>query len=487
MKSLVYKNGIFFILVIAVILRLVAINQSLWLDEAIGALIVRDFSYSGIVSEFMQFDNHPPLYYLVLKFWVNIFGLSEVSFRSLSIIFGLGTILFTYKIAKKLNPFRDNFFPLFTALLITTSQFHIYYSHEARMYSMAAFWATLAIYSFLFLLKEGKNIAFWFLFSASFTAMVFTDYVPIFLFPVFPISAFLNGKKINWWLKFAASLIPLVLFGFFWIPLFLIQAEKGRWLLSTLPAWRQVAGGATIKQALLVWMKFVLGRISFPRKIYYYSLVFLASIPTLISGLSALTKKEKRFNLIVLWLITPLLLGYFASYWFPAFIYFRFLYVLPAFYLIISYGVSSFKFKPIRTTLAILLVGVNLVGWTIYMVDNGQQRENWRDAVSFVETNALDNEIVIFEYPEPFAPYRWYETTPNISFGATDSIASDPLKTAQLTKAITNNKHGVFYFEYLRDLSDPQRVVEETLKGEGFGVKEIVSFVGVGQVYYYTR
>jgi hypothetical protein len=55
------------ILVVALGLRLVAINQSLWLDEAIGANIVKDYSYHAILTDFLHSDNHPPLYYLTLK------------------------------------------------------------------------------------------------------------------------------------------------------------------------------------------------------------------------------------------------------------------------------------------------------------------------------------------------------------------------------------------------------------------------------------
>jgi len=39
----------------------------------------------------------------------------------------------------------------------------------------------------------------------------------------------------------------------------------------------------------------------------------------------------------------------------------------------------------------------------------------------------------------------------------------------------------------LRDLSDPQRVVEGTLKNQGFSVNKIYNYVGVGQIYYWTR
>ncbi|MCH7641625.1 glycosyltransferase family 39 protein, partial [Patescibacteria group bacterium] len=179
------KKVIFLILLLGLILRLVAINQSLWLDEAIGAIAVRDFSYSGLITDFLKFDNHPPLYYLDLKTWTSVFGYSELALRFHSVLYGVLTVLVTYLIAKKLVGGKNKLFPILSSLLLATSQIHIYYSHEARMYSMVAFLASLAFYSFLFLIekKNNKNY-YWVLFSFSITSLVFTDYVPIFLLPV---------------------------------------------------------------------------------------------------------------------------------------------------------------------------------------------------------------------------------------------------------------------------------------------------------------
>ena len=91
---------IWIILAASFILRLIAINQSLWLDEAIGAMAARDFSFFGILNNFPKFDNHPPLYYLLLKGWTSLFGFSEISLRFPSIIFGVATVYFTYLTAR---------------------------------------------------------------------------------------------------------------------------------------------------------------------------------------------------------------------------------------------------------------------------------------------------------------------------------------------------------------------------------------------------
>jgi len=478
---------IFFILLLGLILRLVAINQSLWLDEAIGAIAARDFTFSGILTDFIKADNHSPLYYLTLKAWTNIFGYSEVSIRFPSVIFGILTIYFAYRIAKLIIPSGKASFPIITSLLLSMSSFHIYYSQEARMYSMAAFFATTAFYYFFQLLNNEARRKDWVLFSVSITALAFTDYVPVFLLPVFWIIVFKKRKDINFRKLFLLAHALLVVLGILWLPTFIVQAERGNWLLQTWPAWKNVAGGATLKQLLLVWMKFVFGRISLSNRLLYYSLVVMTSIPVFLSLINSWKDRNKNVVRVWLWLIIPLLLGFLVSFNFPAFIYFRFVYVVPAFYLLISWGIEKIKNIRVKRVLFLGILTSNILSWFIYITNVNQQREQWREATMFVEKNAKSDEIVIFEFPEPFAPYRWYSKNLVQVKGITNSISVDPEKTSEITSKAIETKSGIYYFEYLRELSDPKDIVRKTLVEKGFIKKDVYNFQGVGFIEYYVK
>lgn len=473
---------IYLILLLALILRLIVINQSFWLDEAIGALVVKNQTFSQITTQFVKSDNHPPLYYLLLKLWTNLFGYSEVAIRGLSVFLGVITIYLTFLIAKLLSK-KNNIIPVITALFLATSPLHIYYSQEARMYITAGFFAASSVYFYLKTLSKGKSIN-WILFSVSITALVFTDYVPVFLLPAFWLFALFRRKKLKWWKNFVISHLPLLVSGLLWLPIFLHQIERGRWLMETLPAWRQVAGGATIKQIALVWMKFVLGRISFFNKTFYYSLIIVASIPFIFLLYKAWQRK-KEITFVWFWFLVPLSLGFLASFMFPAFIYFRFVFVIPAFYLLVSWGLGKLRPNLAKKAILISILSLNLLGWFFYSTQPRQQREQWRQAVSFVEGKAKEGEIVLFDFPEPVAPYQWYEKGIVEAYGATDSISSNQDKTIQITKKLISNKSGIYYFEYLRGLTDPERYVERVIENEGFTVQEIYDFIGVGQIIYY--
>ena len=123
------------ILFLSFVLRVISVNQSLWIDEATSVLTARDFSFSEIITKFSPGDFHPPLYYLILKIWTAIFGSGEVGVRLLSVMAGVGTVYLIYQIANKFIRVNYSNFPGTAALLLATSGLHIYYSQEARMYA----------------------------------------------------------------------------------------------------------------------------------------------------------------------------------------------------------------------------------------------------------------------------------------------------------------------------------------------------------------
>lgn len=478
--------AIVFILILAFVLRIININQSLWLDEAIGAIAVKNFTFKSIITDFLPFDNHPPFYYLFLKLWTEIFSYSEMSLRMPSVIFGLLTIFFTYKICTLV--FKGKTIGIISALLLTTSHFHIYYSQEARMYSMAGFFAAFSVYFLLkIVLNSHVHLLNYLLLSLGLCGLILTDYMPIFLLPFFVLIPILFKKDFCWWLKYLFVFILPFVCGVIWLPEFLGQSENGKWLMKTLPEWKNLAGGANLKQAILLWMKFSLGRISFANKLFYYFLVIAASIPFVFSIFNAFKQKSKNLSVFVLWLVIPTIFAFAASFIFPAFIYFRFMFVYPAFAVILATGITNISKRSLKRILLILVLCVNAFSFLIYSFDKNQQREDWKSAVSFVENNSDNTSASIFVYPQPFAPFRWYASGKISAFAVTNSIAADPVKTAQITEKSIRGKKTLFFFTYLTDLTDPSSSAKTTLENSGFVESDIMSFAGVGEILIYKK
>ena len=76
--------------------------QSLWLDELISMVVAKFDSIQGISHITEVSDVHPPGYYILLHFWINVFGDSEIQIRMLSAIAGSASILAIYFLAAQL-------------------------------------------------------------------------------------------------------------------------------------------------------------------------------------------------------------------------------------------------------------------------------------------------------------------------------------------------------------------------------------------------
>lgn len=474
---------IILILVIGLILRLINLNQSLWLDEAISTLAARDYSYYGIAFDFLKIDNHSPGFYLLLKLWGETFGFTDWILRILPVLLGVGLIFITYRIASTLS--KDSKLPLIAALLISTSPLLIYYSQEIRMYILITLLAALQVYVFQNLIFKQTNYK-WIAFSLINCLLFFTDYITVFLFPIFFIYPLIK-KDYKVLTKVFLSFIPLGILFILWFPMFNEQLLKNKEIVSSFPGWQYIVGGATLKNLAVIWMKFILGRISFEPKIIYYCLIAAGSIPVL-SSLSMASKSLRKHLIIWLWLIVPVVLGFTFSFVLPVFNYFRFIYVLPAMLILVALGISQIQSSKIKNLLICTILLTNLIGLLIYYLDPAQSRENWKQAVARIEETAAPTDLVVFEFYDAVAPYRWYSNNKVDVIGATDSYFANREKTYQKLEPKLENKTRIYHFEYLRDLTDPERVVEQKLTEEGFKKGEILTnFHNIGHVSIWNK
>lgn len=107
-------------------------EQSLWYDEALS-LHYAEQPWSEMLSGVSGSD-HPPLHSLLLHFWIVIAGQSEFALRYLSLWWGVVSVALLYRLGKQLF---DKTTALLAAALLSISPFHLWYSQEARMYSLA--------------------------------------------------------------------------------------------------------------------------------------------------------------------------------------------------------------------------------------------------------------------------------------------------------------------------------------------------------------
>jgi len=123
---------------------LLYLTQSLWRDEAFSVWIARD-GFAEIIRR-TSGDFNPPLYYIFLHFWMQIFGRSEVALRSLSVVFFILFLVATYKFARTV--FKTHYNAKITTLLMALNPMLLYFAFELRMYSLLVLLVTSSMYFF---------------------------------------------------------------------------------------------------------------------------------------------------------------------------------------------------------------------------------------------------------------------------------------------------------------------------------------------------
>ena len=130
------------ILAVAAALRTITLgSKGLWLDEAYSVHLAGQ-RLGGLISQ-LSLESTPPLYYLSLHFWMNIFGTGEAAVRALSLVFSLGTIAVLYALGRK---FFGRAAGVAAAVLAAVAPLQVYYAQETRMYSLLALLAAGLLY-----------------------------------------------------------------------------------------------------------------------------------------------------------------------------------------------------------------------------------------------------------------------------------------------------------------------------------------------------
>jgi uncharacterized membrane protein len=373
--------NIYFLFISAFLVRLINLNQSLWLDEAIVAKVVKSIPFLQIPFQFSIHDFHPPLYYMVMSLWGGVFGSSEIALRMPSIIFSLIAGWYVYKMGGK---FAAAFF-LFNPLII-------YYSQEARMYMMATAFLTASLFHFMNIThsksRSKKDIVFFNIFSA---LAMFTFYGSVFFIVGMIIVAFFTLKKKNAFLYlFIGLFVSLLLTS----PLLIQQLSNAKGGLAVVKNWSLVLGKAELKNFLMIFLKFATGRLSWYPKWSYYVVAGGSSVLIWILVTVGMIKNKTLSFLFSF----PLLIGLIASFITPMMMYFRFLYLIPVMSLLLIEG----KLNKLFIKLGVLFIFLSFS--LLYILSPQFHREDWKKLVQKI--NPIKPIYMILPSSDPIAYYN---------------------------------------------------------------------------------
>ena len=348
------------------------------------------FDFLNIIHYLKNYNN-PPLFELVLHFWINVFGISPFAVRLLPMLFSSLSVIYIYKIGKLLYNQR---IALVSSLLFTCSTFQIYYAHDCRVYSL---FLLLTLISFFFFFKLIKDDT---LTTVHLICFILTNVLLIYAHYFGFIVWFLQiGITLGWFLKskqiFKTVLISFIISLLLYAPQlilvishFLDSAKNGTWLKSP-------NGLESIYNML--W--------SFCNAPVVTVLMIILLVVTLIKYI--ITRKKIEVNIytkfILVWFIIPFIAMFLISYKVPMFLDRYLIFITPAFYILIALSLNFlFTSQKIYHTLSVIVIILFAITTTV----NPFKKRLIDNSIHFIAKNKTPHTLVLvcpFDYITTFA------------------------------------------------------------------------------------
>ena len=371
--------------------------QSLWRDE-VDAIRFATGSWDGLLDMFVAPGQNGPLYFLVLRPWLYLAGLSGFALRFFSVFFGTLAVPLSYRLCRRLFPMHRSL-PLLAAILAATSPYLIWYSQEGKMYSLVVVLVLLSMDRYLAALHLG-GWQRWVLYIASTSAAVYVHFLAALLIPAQMLIFLFVGadkRRIRWkaWLASLGLLVLPYLPLLRWqLPLALSPAETGydfvplhKMLLSLVANYSLGVGSGQ-----WVWAA-SLSVILLPMAVWQWrrQRAHLASLGMLLSWLWV-----PVLGLFLLTLVRPM---YTARY---------LIFVLPAYLALVAAGALAVAER--SRVIAGLLIGailcLNFLG--LFRQSQTPLKADFRSATAYVASAKAPNDLLIFQIPYGRHSFDYY-------------------------------------------------------------------------------
>ena len=340
----------------------------------------------GDVTDVLSRNVHMPLYFFLMHYWVKFAGTSEWSLRLPSVIFGTLAVMMIFLLGRELiNPFVG----LMSALLAAFMPDQIYFSQEARMYSLLVLLVTSSAYAIVITGKRPASASVYVLYALTSIAGLYTHYVYVFCFVsqvlFIWIVALLKKENLRPWL---ITQFSVVVASFPWFVVGLTQKQTSTdviaWIHGSPPGGsilREIVSRITmlisVPEAPLGWLNVAVA----------YTLFALGGV--------FLWHNRSAILLLCLWIVVPIAGIVFMDIFLKthAISVIRYWMVItPAFYLLIAAGVHKIR-KPYQIPLVAVLTMCLLIAaiWTA----KGQLRSKSDEHSKlgrFVDEQILDSE-----------------------------------------------------------------------------------------------
>lgn len=444
------------LIAVALLLRVLFLGKSLWLDEGVafmdaraGGLPLTD--WSEWFRQLWNAEFNMVFYFALLRLWMQA-GSSEAYLRLLSVIPAVATVPVVYALGKRLSSERV---ALISALLLAVHGSHVGYSQELRGYTLVVFLGATSTLLLILGVEENRK-RYWVLYWVVSVLAVYTHF-----FGGLAVAAqwaslcWAPPRSVPWkrlgisTAAIAASIVPAVLF---------VLTNKGQqvdWIPS--PGLRQLANVisefAGSPSALPVYLA-----------LWFFGLRYCARAK------SPDRRDPQRWHaaLVVSWFFLPVLLALVVSLKRPMLVPRYLLVSAPAAVLLAGIGAAQVSARR-RRILVWAAVGLSLAFVVVRYV---RPKENWRGATEYVLSQSRPSDAVAVVPWWSEAPFGYYKLR-NRDAEVTEVPASavvDAGSAAEL--AATYPRLWVIVYARPQALTDPQTIASERVLATRFELLE---------------
>ncbi len=369
-------------------------SQSLWLDEGGTWSEATGRSWLGLVGDLFSPRQSYPLYHLLLKAWIGIFGDSELALRAPSAIAGAVAVVLLYHLARRLS---TPTVALVAAGLLAINPFGLWQSQDAKVYSLlmaAVIWSNLRL---LDLLDRAQAKQIW-LWLASVVLCLSLHRLALLQVLGQVLVLALHFKQQPWqkWLWIGFGLLSI---GFIAGIRFGLRQDP-----NAPPI------GRTIGVLQAAWL--LLGRLSFDRSSSDLSWRLLPVLVALASGLWLTWRNPHRTIILSLWLLPSLLflavLAAGSPLYEPRYLSFS----LPLFCMILALGLAGIAQQRWLSAGSVVAIA-GLSAWLVFQQPYGiwsgnAVKEDYRRAVQTLAEHVTPDDVVIVQPPYIATLYQYY-------------------------------------------------------------------------------
>lgn len=451
------------ILLLAAGLRFYRLDaQSFWNDEG-NAIRAAQRSIPLVIAAAAG-DIHPPGYYLLLHFWRIPTGDSEFAVRALSVYTGLLTVALTGRLGRRMLGAGVG---AGAAFLAAISPLAVYYSQEARMYSLLGLMA-VASTDLLWGLLRRPRPATALLYALVAAGSLYLHYSFPFLLVAHNLLVFGRwvcmgltaarrgtspGMPLRGWVALQALVVLLYL----------------PWLPTALRAmgWPSAGRGYMLGEAMLDILRALTVGLTLEAAPARPLLIGAGSL--LVLGLWPRRKRALAVATLALWLLVPLVLIFAFDLYKPAYLKFL-LAVLPSFHILLAAGIHNLV-RPFRLprplpsliplTLYALTFSALLPSLRNYYCNPAYARDNYRQIAADIASLSRPGDGVILNAPNQWEVFTYYYRGDLPLYPA--PYHPTPEQVADWLSPILSSHRRIFVLYWGDREADPERRVENLL------------------------